>query len=99
MDYLIAGIALLLKPFMADYIDMAGAMVSPLLGVLTTAFLAFWARELNQQYRRLMLLLVSLSPILVHGTALGRPDHQSLQILLLAVGIGAELIMARAPRS
>jgi len=97
MDYLIAAIALLLKPFMADYLDMAGAVVSPLLGLATTAFLAIWARELNQQYRRLMLLVVSLSPILVHGTALGRPDHQSLQIFLLAVGIGAELIMARTP--
>lgn len=98
MDFLIAGIALLLKPFTANYIDLAGAVVSPLLGVLTTAFLAFWARELNQQYRKLMLLLVSLSPILVHGTALGRPAHHSLQIFLLAVGIGAELIMARTPR-
>ena len=98
MDYLIAGIALLLKPFMADYVDVAGAVVSPLLGVLTTGFLALWARELNQQYRRLMLLTVALSPILVHGTELGRPRHQSLQIFLLAVGIGAELIMARKPR-
>ena len=98
MDYLIAGIALALKPFMADYVDMAGAVVSPLLGVLTTGFLALWARELNQQYRRLMLLTVALSPILVHGTELGRPRHQSLQIFLVAVGIGAELIMARRPR-
>jgi hypothetical protein len=98
MDYLIAGLALLLKPFMTDYIDMAGAIVSPLLGVLTTAFLALWARELNQRYRRLMLLVVAVSPILVHGTELGRPRHQSLQIFLLAVGIGAELIMARRPR-
>jgi hypothetical protein len=97
MDYLIAGIALLLKPFMSDYIDMAGAIVSPLLGLMTTLFLIVWARQLNQQYRRLMLLLVALSPILVHGTELGRPAHHSLQIFLLAVGIGAELIMARAP--
>jgi hypothetical protein len=64
---------------------------------MTTAFLALWARELNQQYRKLMLLLASLSPILVHGTELGRPAHHSLQIFLLAVGIGAELIMARRP--
>ncbi len=96
-DYLIVGIALLLKPFTAQYIDIAGAVVSPILGVLMTAFLALWARELNQCYRKLMLLLAALSPILVHGTALGRPDHQSLQIFLVAVGIGAELIMARAP--
>jgi len=97
MDYLIVTIALLLKPFVTDYIDIAGAIVSPILGILTTAFLALWARELNQQYRKLMLLLVSLSPMLVHGEALGRPSHHSLQIFLLAVGIGAELIMARRP--
>ena len=98
MDYLIAGLALMLKPFMTDYLDMAGAIVSPLLGLLTTAFLAVWAREINRQYRRVMLLLASLSPILVHGTALGRPDHQSLQIFLVAVGLGAELVLARHPR-
>lgn len=97
MDYLIAAIALVLKPFMPDYVDMAGAIVSPILGVLITAFLALWARELNQQYRKMMLLVASLSPILVHGTCLGRPDHQSLQMLLIVIGIGAELIMARAP--
>src|SRR5438067_7523518 len=56
MDYLIAGIALLLKPFCKDYVDFAGAIVSPILGVLTTLFLAFWARELmTQRYRRIML--------------------------------------------
>ncbi len=96
-DYLIVGLALLLKPFTANYIDMAGAIVSPILGVLITAFLALWARELNQRYRKLMLLLASLSPILVHGGSLGRPDHQSLQMFLAAVGMGAELIMVRAP--
>jgi hypothetical protein len=96
-DYLIVVLALMLKPFMKDYIDMAGAIVSPILGVMTTAFLALWARELNQQYRKLMLLLVALSPILVHGTSLGRPAHHSLQIFLLTVAIGAELIMARRP--
>jgi hypothetical protein len=98
MDYLIVLLALLLKPFTPYYIDIAGAIVSPILGVMTTAFLALWARELNQQYRKLMLLMVSLSPILVHGQSLGRPAHHSLQIFLLAVGIGAELIMARAPQ-
>ena len=97
MDYLIVFLALLLKPFTPNYIDIAGAIISPILGVMTTAFLALWARELNQQYRKLMLLMVALSPILVHGTSLGRPAHHSLQIFLLAVGIGAELIMARAP--
>ncbi len=97
MDYLIVLLALILKPFTPYYVDIAGAIISPILGVLTTAFLALWARQLNQQYRKLMLLLAALSPILVHGQALGRPAHHSLQILLLAIGIGAELVMARAP--
>ena len=30
-----------------------------------------------------MLILYAISPILVHGTELGRPDHQSLLILLV----------------
>lgn len=97
MDYLIAALALVLRPFTKNHLDLAGAVISPILGLLTTAFLAFWARELNQRFRKLMLLLVSLSPILVHGTSLGRPDHQSLLIFLLAVALGAELAMARAP--
>lgn len=96
-DYLIAGLAAVLKPFSANYLDLAGAIISPIFGLLTTAFLAFWARELNQRFRKLMLLLASLSPILVHGTILGRPDHQSLLIFLMAVALGAELVMARAP--
>ena len=37
-----------------------------------------------------MLILYAISPILVHGTELGRPDHQSLLILLVAIAICAE---------
>jgi len=37
-----------------------------------------------------MLILYAISPILVHGTALGRPDHQSLSILLVTIAICAE---------
>src|SRR5215831_14690138 len=39
------------------------------------------------RYRWVMLILYAISPILVHGTALGRPDHQSLLILLVAIAI------------
>jgi hypothetical protein len=42
------------------------------------------------RYRWVMLILYSISPILVHGTELGRPDHQSLLILLVAIAICAE---------
>jgi hypothetical protein len=37
-----------------------------------------------------MLILYAISPILVQGTELGRPDHQSLSILLVAIAICAE---------
>lgn len=95
MDYLIAWLAWLLRPFTSQPLDLAGAIISPLLGLGTTAFLWYWALDLIQHFRKLMLLLASLSPILAHGTVLGRPDHQSLLIFLLTAGLGAELAMAR----
>ena len=42
------------------------------------------------RYRWVTLILYAISPILVHGTELGRPDHQSLVILLVAIAICAE---------
>jgi hypothetical protein len=41
-------------------------------------------------YRWAMLIVYAISPILVHGTQLGRPDHQSLLIVLVAMAICAE---------
>jgi hypothetical protein len=41
-------------------------------------------------YRWIALILYAISPILVHGTELGRPDHQSQLILLLPFAICAE---------
>jgi hypothetical protein len=41
-------------------------------------------------YRGALLLLYAVSPILVHGTALGRPDHQSLLLGLITVALCAE---------
>jgi hypothetical protein len=43
------------------------------------------------RFRAAMLLLFALSPMLVHGALLGRPDHQALLIPLLAVAVGCEL--------
>src|SRR5678815_4109241 len=42
------------------------------------------------RYRWVMLIIYAISPILVHGTQLGRPDHQSLLILLVAIAICAD---------
>ena len=41
----------------------------------------------------------AISPIAVHGGVLGRPDHQSLVILLLAIVIGAEVRLMQTGRS
>jgi hypothetical protein len=72
-------------------LDFAGALISPFLAVITAAWLWWWAGRMRLPFRAAVLLLYALSPILVHGGVLGRPDHQSLLILLLAVALGCEL--------
>src|SRR5437870_8478080 len=89
-DYLIASLSILLKTFTAQPIDLAGAVVSPLLALFAGWFLCWWSRRMKLRYRWVMLLLYAISPILVHGTELGRPDHQSLLILLVVIGVCAE---------
>jgi hypothetical protein len=89
-DYLIFGLSLLLKPFTAHALDLAGAFVSPLLALLGGWFLWWWSHRMQFRYRWIMLILYAISPILVHGTALGRPDHQSLSMLLVTIAICAE---------
>ena len=88
-DYLIVALSLFLNPFTAHPLDLAGAFVSPLLALLGAWFLWWWSRRMKFRYRWVMLILYAISPILVHGTELGRPDHQSLLILLVAIAICA----------
>ena len=87
LDYLIVALSLFLNPFTAHALDLAGAFVSPLLALLGGWFLWWWSVKFR--YRWVMLILYAISPILVHGTELGRPDHQSLLILLVAIAICA----------
>src|SRR6266436_6822241 len=89
-DYLIFSLSILLKPFTAHAIDLAGTVVSPLLALFAGWFLWWWSRRMKLRYRWAMLILYGISPILVHGTELGRPDHQSLLILLVTIGVCAE---------
>jgi hypothetical protein len=91
LDYLILALGLLFQPFTAQPIDLAGAIVSPLLALAIGWFLWWWSRRMKLRYRWAALLLFALSPILVHGTEVGRPDHQSLILLLTSIGICAEL--------
>jgi hypothetical protein len=89
-DYMIFGVSLLLKPFTAQPLDLAGAFISPLLALIGVWFLWWWSRRMKFRYRWILLILYAISPILVHATELGRPDHQSLLILLVAIAICAE---------
>ncbi len=86
-------------------LDLSGAFISPLLGALTCAWLAAWAwsaarhSSLVPKYAAPAVpLFFGISPIAVHGTALGRPDHQSLVILLLAIIVGAEVRLMQTVR-
>jgi len=90
LDYLIVAFSFLLNPFTAHALDMAGAFISPLLALVGGWFLWWWSRRMKFRYRWVTLILYATSPILVHGTELGRPDHQSLLILLVAIAICAE---------
>ena len=89
-DYLILGLSLLLKPITAHALDLAGSFVSPLLALLGGWFLWWWSRRMQFRHGWVMLSLYAISPILVHGTELGRPDHQSLSMLLVTIAICAE---------
>jgi len=97
LDYLIVGLAKLLGPFCHQPVDLAGALVSPLLGLVGMWFLWWWGRMMKLKFNGLGLILYAVSPILVHGTELGRPDHQSLLMLLILVAICAEWTLALKP--
>jgi hypothetical protein len=90
LDYLIVGLSILLKPFTAQSLDLAGALISPVLALGGAWFLWWWARRMRFRFRWVLLSLYAISPILVHGTELGRPDHQSLLMLLVTMAVCAE---------
>ena len=94
MDYLIAGLGLVLRP-----IELAGAWISPLLGLCTLLFLWFWSRAMDLHPRWPMLLLFTISPALTHAFALGRPDHQSLLVTLTTVALAANFAFLRTSQA
>jgi hypothetical protein len=88
LDYLILGLSILLWPLTAHAVDLAGALISPVFALLAGWFLWWWSRRMRDRWA--LLVLYAISPILVHGTELGRPDHQSLLMLLTTIAICAE---------
>jgi hypothetical protein len=91
MDYLIIGTSWLLGRW--PDLDFTGAWISPLLGGFLILLAWTWAELKKLAYRWSMLVLLSVSPVLLHGFAVGRPDHQSLVLLLTASGILAETVL------
>ncbi len=106
LDYLIVAIAAVLSAFAAanasTVLDLSGAIVSPFIAVALGIFLCWWTRRMAMRFRFALLALYAVSPILAHGTALGRPDHQSPLIALVAVALCADWMLMsleeRAPR-
>lgn len=94
MDFLIAMLAIFMRPF-----DVAGAWISPLIGLVTALFLFFWARETDVRPRWPMLLLFCVSPALTHAFALGRPDHQSLLVALTVAALACNFAFVRTGRA
>lgn len=113
LDYLIVGLERVLRAVWPESgrlevlrestLDLAGALISPLFGLLLCVFLTVWFAGIPSRNRIVTgvwwaaPLLAALSPPLVHATVFGRPDHQSLLLLLLAVALGAEQRLQRAP--
>jgi hypothetical protein len=91
LDALIAGFSQALRPFSERHLALAGAWISPLLGLALLVFLALWSVAKRLPYRRAMLLLLAASPIAAHGFQLGRPDHQSLLVFIIAVALVADV--------
>jgi hypothetical protein len=117
LDYLIVGLAAVVRSgfrifdsastsvLASQTLDLAGALIAPILGMLSCGFIGAWARSATRSWppeapRRAWMfapLFFSISPILVHGTLLGRPDHQALLVMLMAVALAAELQLAEGP--
>ena len=91
MDYLIVGFSRLLGARV--HLDIAGAWISPVLGGLLLFLTWIWSEVRTMPYRWSMMVLLSISPVILHGFAVGRPDHQSLILLLIASGLMAEAVL------
>jgi MFS family permease len=96
-DYLVVALAVALTPLSKNALDLAGAIVSPLLSIALGIFLCWWTRKMRLRFRWGFLILYGASPMLAHGFALGRPDHQSLLVALITIALCAEWTLTREP--
>ena len=98
LDYLILGAGLVLRPYTPRAWDLAGAWISPALGLLGALWLWRWTgRYFNLATRFWMLLAYAVLPGLAWSQNVGRPDHQSLLLLLLLIAVTREIDLWRNP--
>jgi len=93
LDYGIAGFSIFQPGDSAQRLDRAGAWISPVIGAILLGAATLWVGWMRLPAGWAVLLLLALSPILLHGFSVGRPDHQSLALFL--VGLGWMLELAR----
>jgi hypothetical protein len=90
-DYAILLLYFPLWLFTKHPLDWAGALVSPALWI---ALVGFWmlirSREFNLVGRALLIAGSAALPAIIWATACGRPRHQSLILVLMAMGFTAE---------
>ncbi len=90
-DYCILLLYAPLKLFTSYPLDWAGALVSPFLwAALAVFWMLFRSREFTRAGRALFLLGSAALPGFIWATAGGRPRHQSLILVLMALGFVAE---------
>ena len=97
-DYAVYALRLALWPWYGERaLDLAGAWISPLFGLMMIVAVWLWAERARLPGRTFVLLILAVSPIVAHGFELGRPDHQSLIVLCIAVALSAECQLWRVP--
>src|SRR5262249_61089903 len=70
LDYVILGLLLLLNPFTADAVDLAGAVFLPVLVLVGGWFGLCWSRRMKFRSRLMGRILYAITPSLVHVSAL-----------------------------
>lgn len=100
-DYLILGLAKILDWLQCvPALDLAGALISPLLGLILFFYLVFWLRPFFSFRARIAALTAySVLPALSWMQNIGRPDHQSLIAFCLTIAFTLEINLHRTPKA
>ncbi len=104
LDFLVLGLKKAIEGFLlfldpnrlsalrGQELDLAGAVVAPLLAFVTCLILGFWARNAAPSHGSAAALpfLFAVSPLLAHATLLGSPTEASLLMAALALALISE---------